>query len=261
VDAEIRNAQGEKLDYCFHAAAGESPFTVIIGHGVTANKDRPFVVALANGLAMAGVPALRFSFSGNGDSEGRFEDCCITKEVEDLGAVIDAVHGQGRRIAYIGHSMGGAVGVKRAVIDERIEVLVSLAGMVHTKKFAEVEFGEETPGEGCMWGKEDCPLSQSFVDDMNSIDTVLNLGSEVKVPWLLVHGTADDVVPIEESRAIYELANEPRELVEIHNCDHVFDPETDADSLPLMVQSVSAWLMPKTMPNIAFPNSSAASEG
>ena len=261
MDAEIRNAQGENLDYCFHAAAGESPFTVIIGHGVTANKDRPFVAALANGLAMAGVPSLRFSFSGNGASEGRFEDCCITKEMEDLGAVIDAVHGQGRRIAYIGHSMGGAVGVKRAVIDERIEALVSLAGMVHTKKFAEVEFGEETPGEGCMWGKEDCPLSQSFVDDMNSIDSVLNLGSEVKVPWLLVHGTADDVVPIEESRAIYELANEPRELVEIHNCDHVFDPETDADSLPLMVQAVSAWLMPKTMPNIVFPKSSASSDG
>ena len=40
---------------------------------------------------MAGIPALRFSFSGNGGSEGRFEDSCITKEVEDLGAVIDAL--------------------------------------------------------------------------------------------------------------------------------------------------------------------------
>jgi len=69
------------------------------------------------------------------------------------------------------------------------------------------------------------------------------------------------VVPIEESRAIYELANEPRELVEIHNCDHVFDPETDADSLPLMVQSVSAWLMPKTMPNVVFPKSFPSSDG
>ena len=43
MDAEIRNAQGEKLDYSFHAAKSNSPFTVIIGHGVTANKDRPFV--------------------------------------------------------------------------------------------------------------------------------------------------------------------------------------------------------------------------
>ena len=255
MDAEIRNPQGEKLDYFFHPAASESPFTVIIGHGVTANKDRPFVVALATGLAMAGIPTLRFSFSGNGDSEGRFEDCCITKEVEDLGAVIEAVHGQGRRIAYIGHSMGGAVGVKRAAGDSRIELLVSLAGMVHTKKFAEVEFGEETPGTGLMWGKEECPLSQSFVEDMNSIDSVLSLGSEGKVPWLLVHGKADDVVPIEESREIFSQANEPKDLFEIENCDHVFDPETDADSLPTMVRAVSAWLMPRTMPGMTLPGS------
>ena len=38
----------------------------------------------------------------------------------------------------------------------RIEFLVSLAGMVHTAKFAKVEFGEETPGSGFMWGKKDC---------------------------------------------------------------------------------------------------------
>ena len=40
--------------------------------------------------------------------------------------------------------------------------------MVHTAKFAEVEFG----GSGFMWGKEDCPLSQAFVDDMNQIGSV-----------------------------------------------------------------------------------------
>lgn len=257
MDAEIRNAQGERLDYAFHAAKSHSPFTVVVGHGVTANMDRPFVTTLAASLAMAGIPALRFSFSGNGGSEGRFEDSCITKGVEDLGAVIDALHAQGRRIAYVGHSLGGAVGVKRAVTDDRIELLVSLAGMVHTKKFVETEFGEETPGTGHMWGKEDCPLSQLFVDDMNSIGTVIGLAASVKVPWLLVHGTTDDVVPIEESREIYEQANEPKELVEINNCDHVFDPETDAESLPTMVRKVSEWLMPKIMPDVVSRESSS----
>ena len=247
MDAEIRNAQGEKLDYAYHSAQGDCPFTVIIGHGVTANMNRPFVEALAKGLAMAGIPTLRFSFSGNGDSEGRFEDSCVSKEVEDLGAVIDAVKAQGRRVAYVGHSMGGAVGVKRAAADDRIELLVSLAGMVHTAKFAEVEFGEETPGSGFMWGKEDCPLSQTFVDDMNQIGSVLDLGAQIKVPWLLVHGTVDDVVPIAESREIFAQAQDPKELFEIENCDHVFDAETDPESLPVMVRKVTEWLLPKTM--------------
>ena len=247
MDAEIRNAQGEKLDYAYHSAQGDCPFTVIIGHGVTANMNRPFVEALAKGLAIAGIPALRFSFSGNGDSEGRFEDSCVSKEVEDLGAVIDSVKAQGRRIAYVGHSMGGAVGVKRAAADDRIEFLVSLAGMVHTAKFAKVEFGEETPGSGFMWGKKDCPLSRAFVDDMNQIGSVLDLGGQIKVPWLLVHGTVDDVVPIAESREIFAQAQDPKELVEIENCDHVFDAETDPESLPIMVRKVTEWLLPKTM--------------
>ena len=250
MDAEIRNAQGEKLDYTFHSAKSNSPYTVIIGHGVTANKDRPFVEALARALSIAGIPAMRFSFSGNGGSEGSFENSCITKEIEDLGAVIDSVHGAGRRIAYVGHSMGGAVGVKRAAMDDRIELLVSLAGMVHTKKFAEVEFGEETPGEGFMWGNSECPLSQAFVDDMNTNATVVGLAKSVKVPWLLVHGTADDVVPIEESREMFELANEPKELYEIPDADHVFDPQENPDALPLMVTKVSGWLMPQVMPGL-----------
>ena len=65
---EIKNGHGERLDYSFHG--GEGDRIVVIGHGVTGNKDRPALVALAEGLAEAGISALRFSFSGNGESEG-----------------------------------------------------------------------------------------------------------------------------------------------------------------------------------------------
>ena len=144
---EIHNQQGEPLDYTFHPGQGDR--LAIVGHGVTGNKDRPFVVALAEGLSAAGIGTLRFSFAGNGDSGGRFQEATISKEVDDLGAVLDAV-GE-RPISYIGHSMGGAVGVLRASTDERIQVLISLAGMVHTEAFAQREFGEETPDDGLMW--------------------------------------------------------------------------------------------------------------
>ena len=80
---EIRNKEGEKIDYSLHAENERSDFIVIIGHGVTGNKDRPFILALANGLEMAGIPTLRISFTGNGDSEGSFADCTISKETED----------------------------------------------------------------------------------------------------------------------------------------------------------------------------------
>ena len=231
---EIRNGQGERLDYAFHE--GEGNRIVVIGHGVTGNKDRPALITLAEGLAAAGISVLRFSFSGNGGSDGAFTDSTITKEIADLGNVIDALDGY--NVCYVGHSMGGAVGVLRASADERIQLLVSLAGMVHTKAFAQREFGDVTPDEGFMWDEPDCPLSQAYMDDMAAIDSVAKSASKFAVPWLLVHGTEDDIVPIEDSRDILQYANEETELLELPGVDHVFS----GDSTAIMVEKVVAWI-------------------
>ena len=233
---EIKNRQDEQLDYTFHEGERGSKNIVVLGHGVTGNKDRPFVVALGEGLAAAGVPALRFSFSGNGASEGNFTDSTISKEVEDLGAVLDVL--EGYTICYVGHSMGGAVGVLRASEDKRIQLLVSLAGMVHTKAFTQREFGDVTPDKGFMWDEPDCPLSQAYMDDLARIDTVVDLSPQIVVPWLLVHGGEDDVVPIEDSHDILAKAHSQAQLVTIEGANHVFSDEFT----PVMVEKVIAWI-------------------
>ncbi|MDE0483621.1 MAG: alpha/beta hydrolase [Candidatus Poribacteria bacterium] len=235
---EIKNEQGEHLDYTYHKGK-EDDRIVVIGHGVTGNKDRPALVALAEGLANAGISALRFSFSGNGESAGAFTDSTITKEVADLGSIIDVLSGYD--ICYVGHSMGGAVGVLRAATDERIEVLVSLAGMVHTKAFAEREFGDVTPDEGFMWDEPDCPLSQVYMDDMATINSVAKQASKFGGPWLLVHGSEDDIVPIQDSIDVLQFANEPTELLDLPGADHVFSD----DSTAIMVEKVVAWINQK----------------
>lgn len=233
---EIRNRDGERLDFSYHPGAEELSTLVVIGHGVTGNKDRPALVALAETLARTGVHALRFSFAGNGGSEGRFEDATVTKEVGDLGAVLDALPGW--HVGYAGHSMGAAVGVLRAATDKRVRFLISLAGMVHTAAFAEREFGAVTPGEGCMWDEPACPLSRAFVDDMNRIGDVLDAARRIRVPWLLVHGDTDDVVPIQDSRDALATAAEPKRLIELPGADHVFS-EGHAATLS---RDVVAWI-------------------
>ena len=59
---EIRNKNGEKLDYAFHCGNPESKHIVVLGHGVTGNKDRPFLVALSHALEDQRIqrPALLF---------------------------------------------------------------------------------------------------------------------------------------------------------------------------------------------------------
>ena len=236
---EILNSSKEILDYEFHGDPTDSSLLVIIGHGVTGNKDRPWSIALAESLADTGFNALRFSFAGNGNSEGKFEACTISKEVKDLKAIVDAAENEGyHRICYVGHSMGGAVGVLAAAKDERIELLISLAGMAHTKKFCETEFGDVTPGKGNMWGEEGCPLSKTYVDDMVKINTLVNKTEKIEVPWLLVHGDKDDVVPLEEGREMYAAAYEPKELVILEGANHVFSGDAEGQ----MTEAVISWL-------------------
>lgn len=239
MDDPIRNAAGEQLDYSFHPGAPGARNIVVIGHGVTGHKDRPFLVALAEGLSAAGIPALRHSWSGNGDSEGVFAESNITKEVADLGAILDALDACGYRVAYAGHSMGGAVGVKRAVRDPRVRWLISLAGIVHAAEFAEHAFGHLTPGEGLMFDKPGLVLPAAYMADLRTIGTVVDEAAQVSVPWLFVHGTADPLVPIHHSRDAFARAREPKQLVELPGADHIFEP----DLTPTMVRTVTDWCL------------------
>ncbi len=237
VDFPISNRHGERLDTAFHPGSPGSRRLVVIGHGVTGHKDRPFLVALAEGLAAAGIPALRLSWSGNGASEGAFSESNITKEVDDLGSVLDAAERAGWVLAYAGHSMGGAVGVRRAARDARIRLLISLAGIVRTREFAESAFGHLTPGKGLMFDKPGLILSQTYMDDLRHIDAVADDAARVTVPWLLVHGTNDDLVPIHHSYDALARAGDNARLVELSGANHVFEP----GATPAMVDTVVTW--------------------
>ncbi len=239
----IQNAAGERLDATWHEAQGQiamgpenKPYVVVIGHGVTANKDREWALCLAKALASGGFYALRFSFSGNGESEGRFEDSCPSKDTADLGAVLDTL--QAFAVIYVGHSMGAAVGVLRAAQDSRIHKLVSLGGMVDTADFAERKFGSLRPGQDLMWDKPECPLSQSFLDDMRTIASVEPQAQTIQIPWLLVHGSEDTVVPLAESERMVQTVVPAPELQVLDGGDHVFSGASSPD----MAARVLKWL-------------------
>ena len=86
MNQSIKNDSGESIDYSFasgDAALKKPGWLVVLGHGVTGNKDRPVVADTAAALNAAGFDTLRFSFAGNGDSAGDFRDATISKEVNE----------------------------------------------------------------------------------------------------------------------------------------------------------------------------------
>ena len=74
IASELHNASGERLAFSFVPGSDDSRDIVVMGHGVTSDKDRPWSCGLSEALASAGVASLRIAFSGNGESEGSFAD-------------------------------------------------------------------------------------------------------------------------------------------------------------------------------------------
>ena len=235
VPAVIRNQAGERIDYTYHAGAEVGGPVVVIGHGVTAHKDRPFLVALAEGLAEAGIAALRISFSGNASSEGYFADSNISKEVEVWAPCWTPC--QDGRSPTRGTAWAARSACCVRAADPRIRVLVSLAAIAHTQAFAERTFGDLTPGVGLMLGKPGCVLSQAYLDDMRRIGSVVQHAEEIAVPWLFVHGARDTLVPIQDTRDAYARARAPKSLVVLDEADHVFEPGLT----PRMVEAAVNW--------------------
>ena len=232
---DLRNRHGERLDHVFTPGHANAREVVVVAHGVTSQHDRPYLVALCDSLAAAGIPSLRFSFAGNGSSEGAFADATIGKEVEDLGAVLDACGV--RRVAFVGHSMGAATGVLRAAEDARIRALVSLAGMVDVRRFCQRHFAGLVPGRDTMFGRAGCVLTPAFLDEARRLDTVLPAARRVLVPWLLVHGDRDELVPLADAEAAHRAAGGHAELHVLPGADHRFDACIDR-----MVAVVVPWL-------------------
>jgi len=230
----IRNARGERLDCVFHPGAPDGRDIVVVAHGVTSSHDRPWLVELARALEREGLAALRVSFSGNGASEGRFEESTLSKQVEDLGSVLDALDGW--RVAYAGHSMGAAVGLVRAARDERIRALVSLAGMLHVRRFFETHFAQLEWGTP-MLGKARCPWNRALAEDARALGSLGDAARAVRVPWLLVHGTADELVPHQDALDAQRAAGARARVELLDGVDHRF-----GGAIERMTSLAAPWL-------------------
>ena len=241
----LSNHAGQQLEFAFHEAPSprDPRHLVLIGHGLTANMNRPFLKALAEALAAGGFHALRWSWSGNGGSEGDFRDSCLTREVAELRAIVDQAEAAGFTVSYAGHSMGGAVGVMAAAQDARLRHLICLAPMVETARFLDAEFAGVTPDTGCMWDEPDCPLSSTFANDLRAIGSTLAAAEKLSLPMLIIHGQQDDLVPVAEAAALYHasLREHSVSLVQL-DTDHCFSGSATA----AMCNETVEWLAART---------------
>ncbi|KAK9274701.1 hypothetical protein L1049_021952 [Liquidambar formosana] len=183
---------------------------VILCHGFRSTKENETMVNLAVALENEGISTFRFDFAGNGESEGSFQYGNYSREADDLHAVIQHFCGTNRVIsAILGHSKGGNVVLLYASKYHDIQTVINVSGRYDLKGGIEDRLGKDflqrIKKDGFIdvmnkTGKVYYRVTEESMLDRLSTDmhkACLMIEKECRV--LTVHGSADEVIPVEDA--------------------------------------------------------------
>ena len=178
---------------------GRRPLTVLWCHGNAGNISHR-VGKLKLLTSELGVGVFLFDYRGYGRSEGVPTEAGL---VRDAVAARQALLREGAdpgRIVYYGESLGSAVAIDLALVAPPLALVLeapfaSIAAMAH----------HVLPGAGTVMKTR-----------WNSLAKM----PRVRAPLLVLHGDADEVVPISQGRALFAAAAEPKTFVAVKGGDH-----------------------------------------
>lgn len=166
---------------------------VVLCHGLLSNKSGSYE-GRARRAVEAGYNAVRFDFRGCGDADGKFVDSTLSARIEDLQRVVDYFDPDA--YALFGSSFGGKVALHVAAADDRVDRVATRAPVTYGRAFA--DYRETVDREGVVTLPGERTIDDAFLTDFESYDfeTVAN---RLDIPVAIVHGGADETVPIEDS--------------------------------------------------------------
>jgi alpha-beta hydrolase superfamily lysophospholipase len=222
---------------------------VLLLHGMIATRDHAFAPALAAAIAArAGVAVLRFDFRGpRGDAatepDHRFRVCGWDDDVDDVRVALAAARARALQpAAVVGHSRGAAVGV-RAALPLPLALLAprfEAAGML--KIFKALPTLDAAPSFVWPTRAGDVLVTREDVAAVHAAGTMAAplAALPAAAPVLLVHGTADAVVPVADA-ARFAAARPGLRVVLLDGAKHSFDG-TPAEAAAL-IDAVVGWLV------------------
>jgi len=224
------NHEGEKLSGTLHLDDPPAECGVVFGHCFTCSRHTRIIRQACNELAEAGILALRFDFSGNGQSEGEFSASNYSKQIADMQAAADVIAEKGaRRIGLAGHSMGAVIAVLSASRVRTVKAVCALAGRLsglNAKHFftrKQLKELEDTGRVSFNSRGRSLQLSSQFFADAKQYDLQETVKS-LKIPLMVIHGDADEIIPVQDAYLAKTL-NPDTKLVVIPGADHMFSDE------------------------------------
>lgn len=201
-EVQLRTADG--LDLAAWFLAAEEPaldVTVLVANGNAGNRaDR---AELARRLAAAGMAVLLFDYRGYGGNPGRPSERGLALDVRAARAfLVDDLGILSTRLIYLGESLGTAV-VTELATEYPAGGLVLRSPFVSLTALARRHYPV-------------LPVRALLRDRYPLLDHL----SRVHTPVAVVYGTADEIVPAEQSRAVAAAGHEVIGVHEVARAHH-----------------------------------------
>lgn len=238
----LETPQGRRIAY--HRQGGDGVGVVFLG-GFRSDMQGTKALALQEWTAAAGVPFLRFDYSGHGQSSGEFLDGCIGDWFADARAAISALT-KGPQV-LVGSSMGGWISLLVArAMPERVAGLVTIAA---APDFTEIGFwdGFDADQRAALLrdGRVEIPseysdgpyiITRRLIEDGRD-HLILNQPLALPFPVRMLQGTADEDVPVEWAmRLSAHVDAEDLRLSLVKGADHRF---STPDCLDMITSNVA----------------------
>jgi alpha-beta hydrolase superfamily lysophospholipase len=225
----FKNKKGEKLFgiLTLPERKGEFP-AVIMVHGFAKTKSERKFVELARELAKNKIASLRFDFSGCGDSEGKFEEMGILKQVEELKAAYERLIKEKaidkNRIGIFAHSLGTVIAALFQKKYQKAKCLVLAAPAFDQESLIKKWYTQDQIKEWRKKGYLDTPkfrIGLGYLEEARNYTEIL---AEIKVPTLIVHGKEDEDIPENFAKeAFQKLGAKEKKLELVKGADHHFE--------------------------------------
>jgi uncharacterized protein len=247
---------------------------LVHGGGVT-REEGGFFTRLAAGLAEAGVASLRFDLRGHGQSDGRMEDLTLASVLNDIRVALAAVSEQtgATKVSLLGASFGGGIcAYYAAKRPAELDRLVLLNPQLDYKKrtidsrpfwqedHLVPEAAAQLSEQGYLSFSPSIRHGRAIFNEVFWFDVLGALG-DITSPTLLVHGTADTLVPFESTLAALPRFQVEHRLVEIEGAEHGFAVHNDPQYLNPQSQEWQAFVVPTVADWLTVGHSVANSVG
>jgi dipeptidyl aminopeptidase/acylaminoacyl peptidase len=222
------NHQGEKLTGTLHRPDNPTHYGVVFGHCFTCSRHTGILRRICTELEAEAFMSLRFDFSGNGQSQGSFDESTFSKQIREMEIAAAFIAEKGAvRIGLAGHSMGAVIAILTAARMSTINAVCALAGRLsglnatHFLSQSQRKDLYDTGRVSFSSRGRSLQISTGFFADAgqyNLPETITNL----KTPLLIVHGDRDEIIPVQEAYLARQLNRESTTLAIFPGADHMF---------------------------------------